>query len=129
MFGNPHILQSDNGREFSNKVVKKITEIWPGCKLVHGKPRHSQSQGSVERANRDVEAILACWLRDNNSRSWVNALPFVQFQKNNRLHSGIGRTPYEAMFGKKSNSTVATVLPDDLWVMIQTEEELENAVK
>ena len=60
LFGNPHILQSDNGREFSNKIVKKVTELWPACKLVHGKPRHSQSQGSVERANRDVEAIMAC---------------------------------------------------------------------
>ena len=63
IFGSPHILQSDNGREFSNKIVKKIVEMWPGCKLVHGKPRHSQSQGSVERANRDTEAILACWMK------------------------------------------------------------------
>ena len=33
--------------------------MWPGSKLFHGKPRHSQSQGSVERANKDVEAMLA----------------------------------------------------------------------
>ena len=111
-FGNPHILQSDNGREFANAVVKRIIEKWPGCKLVHGKPRHSQSQGSVERANRDVEAIIACWLRDNQSRSWSTALPYVQYQKNNRLHSGIGRTPYEAMFGKKENSSASVSLPD-----------------
>ena len=127
-FGNPHILQSDNGREFANKVVEKIIEKWPGCKIVHGKPRHSQSQGSVERANRDVEAIIACWLRDNKSRSWSTALPFVQYQKNNRLHSGIGRTPYEAMFGKKGDSSASASLPDEVWSTIETEEDLERAV-
>jgi len=31
-------------------------------KIVHGKPRHSQSQGSVERANQDIENMLATWL-------------------------------------------------------------------
>ena len=38
IFRSPNILQSDNGSEFSNKIVKKIVEMWPGCKLVHGKP-------------------------------------------------------------------------------------------
>ena len=44
LFGAPKILQSDNGREFANKVVNELTKRWPGMKIVHGKPRHSQSQ-------------------------------------------------------------------------------------
>jgi transposase InsO family protein len=48
VFGAPFILYSDNGREFVNKIMKSLAEMWPGMKLVHGKPRHSQSQGSVE---------------------------------------------------------------------------------
>lgn len=32
--------------------------MWKGLKIVHGKPRHSQSQGSVERANQHVEKLL-----------------------------------------------------------------------
>ena len=44
VFGSPNILQSDNGREFANKVVEELVRMWPGCKIVHGKPRHSQSQ-------------------------------------------------------------------------------------
>ena len=44
LLGAPHILQSDNGREFANQVVRSLTMKWPDCKLVHGKPRHSQSQ-------------------------------------------------------------------------------------
>ena len=52
LLGSPHILQSDS--EFANKVVKEVVQMCPECKLVHGKPHHSQSQGSVERANMDV---------------------------------------------------------------------------
>ena len=58
MFGAPFILQSDNGREFANKIIQNFADMWPGMKLVHGKPRHSQSQGSFERSKQDVRDIL-----------------------------------------------------------------------
>jgi len=32
--------------------------MWPELKIIHGTPRHSQSQGSVEWANEDIENIL-----------------------------------------------------------------------
>ncbi|XP_068240178.1 KRAB-A domain-containing protein 2-like [Palaemon carinicauda] len=111
----PHILHSDNGREFSNKVIKEVLAMWPECKLVHGKPRYSQSQGSVERANRDVKAILACWMKDNNTTQWSNGLRFVQWQKNTRFLSGIGRTPYEAMYGEKAHLGISPVnIPEEI---------------
>ena len=48
LLGPPHILQSDNGRQFKDvDLAKMIRELWPGCRIVHGKPRHPQSQGSV----------------------------------------------------------------------------------
>lgn len=69
----------------------------------------------MERANRDIgvyfiffsikilkiKDILTIWLRDNKTTNWAAALPFVQAMKNQRFHRGIGRSPYEAMFGKK----------------------------
>jgi len=58
IFGNPFILQSDNGREFTNKTIQNMPDMWPGMKLVHGKPRHSQRQGSVERS----KMFETCWL-------------------------------------------------------------------
>ncbi|XP_063884390.1 KRAB-A domain-containing protein 2-like [Scylla paramamosain] len=127
--GAPHILQSDNGREFSNKLVKEVLMMWPECKMVHGKPRHSQSQGSVERANRDIEAILACWMKDNNSTQWSQGLRFVQWKKNTRFHSGIGRTPYEAMYGQKARLGVdANSVPEEVLDDMQTEEQLAEAL-
>lgn len=98
--GAPKILQTDNGREFENTTLKTLIEQWPGCKFIHGKPRHSQSQGSVERCNQDIENILFCVMRDRQTIEWAKLLDEVQFMKNTRYHSGIKRTPFKAMFGK-----------------------------
>jgi hypothetical protein len=48
IFGVSMILQSDNEREFKNQVIGALATMWPGIKLVHGRARHPQSQGSVE---------------------------------------------------------------------------------
>ncbi|GFX29761.1 KRAB-A domain-containing protein 2 [Trichonephila clavipes] len=61
-FGAPAILQSDNGREFSNQFISEICTMWKDIKMVHGKPRHSQTQGSVKRANQDIQNA---WMNDN----------------------------------------------------------------
>ena len=46
-------------------------------------------------------------------------LRFVQWQKNIRHHSGIGRSPYEAFYGQK---------PEEIKAKIFTEEDLEEAL-
>jgi IS30 family transposase len=86
-FSAPCILHSDNDREFVNSVIVELT-LWPELKIVHGKPRHSQSQGSVERANKDIENMLASWMKDNHSTDWWNGLRCVQFMNNRTFHSG-----------------------------------------
>ncbi len=54
--GLPKILQSDIGREFVNQIVKECLCLWPGeVVIINGRPRHSQSQGLVEKGNHLVE--------------------------------------------------------------------------
>ena len=43
LLGAPHILQSDNGAEFTASVITELKLLWPDLLLVHGKPRHPQS--------------------------------------------------------------------------------------
>ncbi len=74
--GPPSILQTDNGSKFSNSandhgsrqlllddefmelVIKKVKNLWPECQLVWGSPRHSESNGGVERVNETVQKKL-----------------------------------------------------------------------
>ncbi|XP_037774770.1 KRAB-A domain-containing protein 2-like [Penaeus monodon] len=53
---------SDNGSEFTAEVISGLKIIWPKLVLVHGEPRHPQSQGSVERANGDIKDMLVAWI-------------------------------------------------------------------
>ena len=42
--GTPNILQSDNGKEFDNKLLlETLNALWPSTKIIHGKPRKPQS--------------------------------------------------------------------------------------
>lgn len=129
IFGAPAILHSDNGREFSNQVISELCAMWKDVKIVHGKPRHSQTQGSVERANQDIQNMLTAWMHDNDSNKWSEGLSFVQFAKNTTYHEGIRQSPYEALFGVKPKRGIASSsLPNKQITHIETEEQLEAYV-
>jgi hypothetical protein len=70
--------------------------------------------------------MLATYCSENNSRNWVDALPIIQAKKNGRLHSGIGRPPYVAMFGRDMKVGISNeqISPD---VMNQIESEKDLA--
>lgn len=80
-FGAPAILQSDNGREFVANVISELVAMWPHCRIVHGRPRHPQTQGSVERANGDIENSLRAWMLENSSTNWSRGCYEVQVKK------------------------------------------------
>lgn len=129
IFGAPSILQSDNGREFANSVINELKNMWPDLKIVHGKPRHSQSQGSVERANRDIQDMLITWMQTNITSKWSEGLKFIQLMKNRAFHAGIIQSPYEAMFGSKIKVGLSdSIFPKDCINQITTEEDLQHLV-
>ena len=97
--GAPAILQSDKGPELTAHGISEIKDIWTALFMDHGKARHPQSQGSVERSNGDIKDMSAVWLTDNDKHDLVTDITCVQFQKNSVHHSGIKRSPCSAVFG------------------------------
>ena len=125
LFGAPAILQSDNGSEFTAQVITELKQLWSQLIMVHGKPRHPQSQGSVERANSDIKDMLVAWMSDNKTQDWTVGLKFVQQQKNCAHHAGINRTPYEAMFGENPKvGLTSSSLPSEMLERLQSEDDL-----
>ena len=89
------------------------------------KPRHPQSQGSVERANGDIKDMPVAWLADSNTQDRTVGIKFVQFHKNFSYHSGIKRLPYSAMFGCDARfGLISSSLPSEVNSTLETEEDL-----
>ena len=88
-FGLPRIFQSDNGTEFRNQVMRRLVTDWDGdCKMVHGRPRHPQSQGLVEQSNGTLERKLSSMLAQFKDKNWVELLPKVQYIMNTQKNTG-----------------------------------------
>ncbi|KAJ0173560.1 hypothetical protein K1T71_010709 [Dendrolimus kikuchii] len=64
---NYHLTKFMILRPVHTKTAKEVTFLYFGCAFLHGKPHHSQSKGSIERANQDVQKILFAWMDDNKT--------------------------------------------------------------
>lgn len=87
-----------------SEVIEEIADVWPDVKIVHGRARHSQSQGGIERVNRTCQEKLGKWMADNAPQNggqakWTVGRLFVRWQINTQLHSTVGQMPYRLTFG------------------------------
>ena len=95
-------------------MAARLQLLWPDLLMVRHKSRHPHSQGSLERLNCDVKAMLIAWLGDTNSTDWPMGLRFVQFQ-----------TPNKALFGTEARIGLRTsVLPTDILERMVSGEDL-----
>ncbi|GFY00791.1 KRAB-A domain-containing protein 2 [Trichonephila clavipes] len=76
--------------------------------IVHGKPRHSHSQGISEGVNQDIENRFCSWMSDNKCDRWSEGLCILQFTKNRAYHFVIKRLTHEALLGCKSKQLVSS---------------------
>lgn len=128
--GVPVILQSDNGREFTEALIKELVLLWPECKIVHGRPTHPKIQGSIESSAQDVEQMLRIWMEDNKSTRWSLGCYFVQWQKNTTYNRIIGKSPYKSLYGTEPKVGLRSMnLSSDLIDKISSEEDLERVNK
>ena len=112
-----------------NSGITELSAVGDGLEIVHGKPRHSQSQGSVEHANRDIKNMLMTWLQSNSTTHWGDGLRFILVMKNRAYHEGTKCLPYEVMFGQPMKVVLKTSnLPDNEIDDIFAEEELEKII-
>lgn len=128
--GAPVILQSDNGKEFVASVIKELKILWPDLHIIHGRPRHPQSQGSVERANGIVKTLLGVWMRTNQKTNWSLGIKFVQFQYNIAYNRHLKMSPFKAKFGIDAPiGLAATCIPSEKWTQLSSEKDLNLILK
>ena len=102
--GFPHIFHTDNGKEFTTKILGMLKSIDPCIKTVTGQPRKPSDQGSVESANKQIQRILA--KLENQAKlvsiqfNWTRNLGQVAATLNSmKQKSSHGTSAFEAIYG------------------------------
>lgn len=78
MLGLPTILQTDNGKEFVNRLMIEFLNQH-GIEIRRGRPRHSQNQGQVEHVNQTITRRLGKYLSGYSHNRWIDVLDTVVF--------------------------------------------------
>jgi hypothetical protein len=101
IIGIPKIIQSDNGPEFVNEIIRALVKI-NGIEHRFIAPYNPRCDGKVERSIQTVMLIIKKLLHGNES-NWTLYVPFAQLSFNNKISSLTGSTPFSLMFGRNLN--------------------------
>jgi hypothetical protein len=101
-----NIIQSDNGREWANTLFSLLTKT---LNIQHrfSTPYYSQSNGSVENANRTVMQTLRK-MCGNDNRNWDDRLPICQLAINMKIKHRTASTPFSLMFARQVSTNRST---------------------
>lgn len=110
-------------------VIKEVKQLWPDARMVKGTPRHSQSNGGVERVNQTVQKKLGSWMKDNNSTHWSVGCKFVQWRYNTQFHEAIKNVPFVLVYGQKPRVGISNLpISTDILDTLATEAELNKII-
>lgn len=108
----PSSILTDNGKEFEGELKEYCNDN--NIKLLHTRAYSPESNGIVERANKDIRKIInAFWLKNNNN-VWYNILNEVAENKNSSYNSTIKGTPISIWVNNKDK--IPRDLPENLIV-------------
>jgi transposase InsO family protein len=102
--GQPRRFYSDNGTEFAGEVEDAVRYRTPAIQIIHGRPYHPQTQGSIEVANKTFKLRLGALRAERGlPHQWVKLLPELQEVTNITSNQQLPRhmTPFEVWFGRK----------------------------
>eukprot|EP00029_Vermamoeba_vermiformis_P006306 TRINITY_DN2436_c0_g1_i1.p1 TRINITY_DN2436_c0_g1~~TRINITY_DN2436_c0_g1_i1.p1 ORF type:complete len:525 (-),score=51.25 TRINITY_DN2436_c0_g1_i1:65-1639(-) len=92
--GFPLLIQSDNGKEFINKVLEELRKLL-GAKQIKSAPRHPQTNGQIERFNQTLKRRLKKLTKSKATAPWVHLLPAAVRAYNEHIHSAHHRRPVD----------------------------------
>ena len=86
-------LESDRSKEFYNTIFKSLLKI----NNINHYSRYTDKGPSIaERFNRTIRDMFKKSIILNGYANWINILPTIINEYNNRIHSSIKLTPIQA---------------------------------
>lgn len=127
VFGFCKYVTSDQGKEFCNKLFKEITDIF---KIDHRTTTayHPNSNGIVERANKNLGAAIAKQVNSKHS-DWDEYLKSIAFGFNSSVHSITRKVPLEILLATKVSFPTDVLIPTSSMILKKQNETIEKIRK
>ena len=103
----PNLIESDRGKEFYNNIFQDCLNK-NNIKLYS----RNSSYGAVfaERFNRTIRDLLKKIVFEKGDGNWIDVLPMITKQYNNRIHSSTKLTPIQASLKKNEGYVYKNLL-------------------
>ena len=101
LFGFPKILQSDNGHEFVNDIMRVLVKL-SGVEHRFISPYNPRADGKVERAIGTLVSVIKKMVHGSTTM-WPMYVPFAQYAFNIKIATLTNSTPFALMFGRPPN--------------------------
>ena len=103
----PNLIETDRGKEFYNNIFQDFLNK-NNIKLYS----RNSSYGAVfaERFNRTIRDLLKKVVSENGDGNWIDVLPTITKQYNNRIHSSTKLTPIQASLKKNEGFVFKNLL-------------------
>lgn len=102
-WGRPEVILTDNGTEFSNKLMKDVTSFYG---IHHStSPAYHPQANPTERVNRVIKTMLRAYV-DKNQVEWDKNLHEFWFAINTAVNSSTKVSPAFLNFGREPRSSV-----------------------
>ncbi|XP_061369277.1 uncharacterized protein LOC133312134, partial [Gastrolobium bilobum] len=98
LHGFPRSLVSDRDPIFMSKFWQKLFSL-SGTKLKTSSSYHPHTDGQTEVTNRYLEQYLRAFCAEQHKK-WSSFLCWVELHYNSSVHSSIGMSPFQAVYGR-----------------------------
>ena len=99
-FGAPAQILTDQGSNFLSDLFKSMCKLLK-IKKIQTTAFHPESNGSLERNHRVLTEYLRHYVRENQT-NWDEWVPYAVYVYNTTVHTTTAYTPFELMYGFKS---------------------------
>lgn len=107
LHGLPESIISDRDKVFTSKFWTELFRR-SDTQLRMSSSYHPQTDGQTERVNQCLEAYLRCFSHSCPTK-WSEWLSLVEYWYNTSLHSALGKSPFEVLYGRAPRQLGITV--------------------
>ena len=130
LFGKIKRIRTDNGTEFKSKNFESLLRK----NLIRHEtsaPYSPHQNGTVERMWRSLFEMARCLLLESelNKSFWAYAVMTAAYIKNRCFNPRLGKTPYEALIGKRPDLSNMHIFGSTCYAYVQNAKKLEARSK